>query len=129
MYDPVYWVYRPMMATVTTLESFDGTNGDFPAGSLILDAAGDLFGTTQLGGSSNDGTVFELTPNGNGGYTTGTLVSFSGTLTTYRQSDRRRLVRPVRNHIIRRLLRLRHGVRAFTERQLRHHHAIKLQRH
>src|SRR5271165_2780841 len=65
-----------MMTTLTTLFSFNGTNGSSPRSRLILDAAGDLFGTTQLGGSGNGGTVFELVNNGSGGYTPSTLASF-----------------------------------------------------
>jgi uncharacterized repeat protein (TIGR03803 family) len=50
--------------TIMTLYSFDGTDGANPYAGLIVDAAGDLFGTTEDGGSSNDGTVFELTGSG-----------------------------------------------------------------
>jgi hypothetical protein len=47
-----------MAPTLSTLASFDyNTNGAYPFGALISDAAGDLFGTTELGGASNDGTV------------------------------------------------------------------------
>jgi len=45
--------------------------------SLIADANGDLFGTTQGGGANNDGTVFELVKSGST-YTLNALVSFSG---------------------------------------------------
>lgn len=41
-------------------------DGIEPTASLIMDTAGNLYGTTYKGGSSltpNDGTVFELTPN------------------------------------------------------------------
>ncbi len=65
--------------TPTTLVNFDGTNGANPYASLISDAAGDLFGTTQGGGANGDGTVFELVNNGDGSYTPTTLVSFNGT--------------------------------------------------
>jgi uncharacterized repeat protein (TIGR03803 family) len=41
---------------------FTRSNGEFPEGSLVLDAAGDLYGTTLLGGAFNQGVVFELTP-------------------------------------------------------------------
>jgi len=57
-------------STPTTLVNFDGTNGAFPADSLIADAAGDLFGTTVFGGAygdgelSGNGTVFEITNSG-----------------------------------------------------------------
>jgi hypothetical protein len=33
--------------------------GGDPLGSLIADANGDLFGTTQIGGATGEGTVFE----------------------------------------------------------------------
>jgi uncharacterized repeat protein (TIGR03803 family) len=63
---------------LTTLFSFSGGNGINPDGSLILDGQGDLYGTTVGGGSSGDGTVFELSPVDDG-YNLTTLVSFSGT--------------------------------------------------
>jgi uncharacterized repeat protein (TIGR03803 family) len=40
----------------------DGTN---PAGGLLMDAAGNLFGTTSAGGAANGGTVFELSADAN----------------------------------------------------------------
>ena len=41
----------------------DCADGDGPNGSLIIDTAGNLYGTTSGGGLNNDsGTVFELTP-------------------------------------------------------------------
>jgi len=46
--------------TVTTLATFNFTNGAQPDGSLIMDAAGDLFGTTSGGGADDYGTVFEV---------------------------------------------------------------------
>jgi uncharacterized repeat protein (TIGR03803 family) len=39
------------------------TDGSYPSGSLIMDKAGRLYGTTQFGGAHGGGTVFELTPN------------------------------------------------------------------
>jgi uncharacterized repeat protein (TIGR03803 family) len=62
--------------TVTTLVSFNGTNGGEPFAGLLLDGSGNLYGTTAGGGASNDGTVFELAKGGN---TVTTLASFSGT--------------------------------------------------
>ncbi len=63
----------------TTLVSFNNTNGALPGGSLIADANGDLFGTTEAGGANDDGTVFEIAKTA-GGYasTPTTLVSFNG---------------------------------------------------
>ncbi len=54
-------------STPTTLVNFVGTNGAYPNGGLIADAAGDLFGTTWDGGGEYAdyfGTVFELTDTG-----------------------------------------------------------------
>jgi uncharacterized repeat protein (TIGR03803 family) len=67
-------------STFTNLFSFNGTNGVGPTGSLIADAKGDLFGTTQGGGANNHGTVFEIAKTATG-YASSptTLVSFSGT--------------------------------------------------
>ena len=57
-----------------------GTDGANPFGTLISDAAGDLFGTTNVGGTNGDGTVFEIVKTG-GSYASAptTLVSFNGT--------------------------------------------------
>ena len=43
------------------LHSFSGADGENPTAGLILDAAGNLYGTTYLGGASNQGTAFEIT--------------------------------------------------------------------
>ena len=45
-------------STPTTLVSFNGANGAFPFDSLIADAHGDLFGTTEGGGVNNEYYVF-----------------------------------------------------------------------
>jgi uncharacterized repeat protein (TIGR03803 family) len=66
-----------MAIVQTNLVVFNGTDGATPRGSLIADANGDLFGTTQFGGTNNEGTVFELAKNG-ASYTPSTLVSFTG---------------------------------------------------
>ena len=60
---------------VTTLVSFNGTNGYEPTASPVEDSSGNLFGTTNQGGSSNDGTVFELKVGSNA---VTTLASFNG---------------------------------------------------
>ena len=44
-------------STLTTLVSFNITNGAQPNAGLIMDAAGDLFGTTVSGGVPSFGTV------------------------------------------------------------------------
>ena len=59
--------------TGQTLYAFTGgSDGADPYGGLILDPSGNLYGTTQLGGSGGGGTAFELTP-ANGGWTLNTL--------------------------------------------------------
>ena len=63
--------------TEKVLWSFgNGTDGYSPSGSLIFDAAGNLYGTTQYGGTSISGTVFELTPAAGGTWTEKVLWSF-----------------------------------------------------
>jgi uncharacterized repeat protein (TIGR03803 family) len=39
-----------------------GPDGGNPAGSLRMDSAGNLYGTTASGGTTSNGTVFKLTP-------------------------------------------------------------------
>jgi uncharacterized repeat protein (TIGR03803 family) len=61
---------------ITTLASFNGTNGQSPVGGLVMDSRGNLYGTTYQGGASGDGTVFELA---HASGTITTLASFAGT--------------------------------------------------
>ncbi len=42
------------------LHNFGGSDGDFPYSSLILDAGGNLYGSTGQGGAYGGGVVFEL---------------------------------------------------------------------
>ena len=60
------------------LHSFgNGTDGATPQGSLIFDAAGNLYGTTHCDGDYNSGTVYELTPSG-GTWDYTLLYTFTG---------------------------------------------------
>lgn len=62
----------------TILYSFQGgIDGSEPVGSLTADSSGALYGTTETGGTTNAGTVFKLTPNGNG-YIESVLYRFQG---------------------------------------------------
>jgi uncharacterized repeat protein (TIGR03803 family) len=53
-----------------------GTDGYHPEGNLIVDSAGDLYGTTSAGGLYGGGTVFELTREASGGFGEKILHSF-----------------------------------------------------
>jgi uncharacterized repeat protein (TIGR03803 family) len=65
-------------ATQTVLHSFgNGTDGAYLYAGLIIDGAGNLYGTTQEGGAYGFGTVFELTPEAGGGWTENVLYSFN----------------------------------------------------
>lgn len=71
----------------TILYTFTSSaDGLFPMAEVVFDRAGNLYGTTRSGGNgpcnygsySGCGTVFELSPNGNGTWTKSTLYSFQG---------------------------------------------------
>jgi len=75
----------------TLLHSFTGgSDGCQPQGGLIRDSAGNLYGTTRAGGTSNLGTVFKLDTTGqetvlssftsNGGPYTGMVLDSAGNL-------------------------------------------------
>ena len=50
----------------TLLHTFTGgADGGHPYAGLILDSAGNLYGTTYSGGAANEGVVFKLDPAGN----------------------------------------------------------------
>jgi uncharacterized repeat protein (TIGR03803 family) len=65
--------------TETVLHSFHGVDGDVPEAALILDASGNLYGTTNQGGhqSCGCGVVFKLTPSSSGHWTEAVLHAFS----------------------------------------------------
>jgi uncharacterized repeat protein (TIGR03803 family) len=45
---------------LTTLHSFDSSDGQGPRGGLVQETNGTLYGTTGLGGANDDGTIFSL---------------------------------------------------------------------
>jgi uncharacterized repeat protein (TIGR03803 family) len=64
----------------TVLHTFEGSDGANPDSALLFDSQGNLYGTTDRGGSSNVcnggcGTVFELSPQ-NGSWSETVLYSF-----------------------------------------------------
>lgn len=66
----------------TVLHAFGGGDGANPESVLLFDSGGNLYGTTQNGGSSNEcgfsgcGTVFELSPQQDGSWSENVLYSF-----------------------------------------------------
>ncbi len=62
-----------------TLQKFDSSNGANPWGDLNIDASGELWGTTSNGGTYGYGVVFELTPNGSGGWIYNVIHNFNST--------------------------------------------------
>jgi len=61
------------------LWSFGGApnnDGGLPVSSLVLDSAGNLYGTTESGGTIDAGTVFELSPNPDGTWLETVLYNF-----------------------------------------------------
>jgi uncharacterized repeat protein (TIGR03803 family) len=65
------WTYKVLYTFKNTSNGFD------PEASLILDQAGNLYGTAAQGGRYSYGVVFELVPN-NGKWTYKVLHSFNG---------------------------------------------------
>lgn len=68
------FTFDPATRAFNTLHAFAGTDGAYPNPDLTFDAAGNLYGTTNEGGSSNVGTVFRIAPDG----TFTSLASFPG---------------------------------------------------
>lgn len=66
---------------ITTLVNFNSGSGANPWGKLLVDPTGNIYGTTEMGGASNQGTVFEL-PSASPG-TVSTLVSLNASSGVY----------------------------------------------
>jgi uncharacterized repeat protein (TIGR03803 family) len=62
-------------STITVRGTFTGSNGQSPYGNVLVDSSGNIFGTTYQGGSSSDGTVFEIAAGTN---TISTIYTFTG---------------------------------------------------
>ena len=63
--------------TYTVIHNFGGSDGVAPFSGLTIDTAGNLYGTTQYGGSQNLGTVFKLAHK-NGSWVLTPLYAFQG---------------------------------------------------
>src|SRR5277367_38696 len=62
--------------TETVLLSFDGHDGAQPQAGVILDASGNLYGSTMLAGAGGGGTIFKMTPNPDGTWKEHVLYAF-----------------------------------------------------
>ena len=69
------WTENVLYNFCTVAGCADGGN---PSGTLAEDANGNIYGTTQGGGSIDYGTAFELMPGRKGQWTETVLVSFTG---------------------------------------------------
>jgi uncharacterized repeat protein (TIGR03803 family) len=58
--------HTPTAWKETVLHRFQGPDGSTPITGLVFDAKGNLYGTTQEGGANSEGTIFKLTPTGDG---------------------------------------------------------------
>jgi uncharacterized repeat protein (TIGR03803 family) len=73
-------VFMLSAAGETILYEFKGqSNGDgaSPHGRLAFDGNGNIFGTTQSGGTNGTGTVYEISPVRGGGWTETVIYNFS----------------------------------------------------
>jgi uncharacterized repeat protein (TIGR03803 family) len=62
--------------TQTVIHDFGVGDGALPSG-LVMDANGNLYGTTVLGGANNQGTAFKLSPSSSSTWTESVLFSFA----------------------------------------------------
>src|SRR6266496_4680828 len=61
------------------LHQFDfGKDGYNPQSHLLVDGSGNLYGTTRVGGVTNRGFAFKLTPKVGGGWTETVIHDFGG---------------------------------------------------
>jgi uncharacterized repeat protein (TIGR03803 family) len=70
------WELMKGSGTITALASFNGTNGSSPFAGVTLDANGNAYGTTDVGGANGVGVVWELAK---GSGTITALASFDTT--------------------------------------------------
>src|ERR1700678_244983 len=65
--------------TYTVIHNFTGgSDGDFPTSTLVQDRAGNLYGTTNSGGTYDAGVVYQLKPGRSGGWVFYPIHEFNG---------------------------------------------------
>lgn len=64
-YGVIFKIFKTSGTGSSTLLHFNGTNGKYPQGSLISDGTF-LYGMTGSGGTSSNGNIFKIKPNGTG---------------------------------------------------------------
>ena len=64
--------------TETILHNFAGSDGDEPVAGVVIDKAGNLYGTTSVGGPSDCGVVYKLAPGKDDHWTYSIVHSFDG---------------------------------------------------
>ncbi|MDQ2719852.1 MAG: T9SS type A sorting domain-containing protein [Bacteroidota bacterium] len=60
--DGVIFSFNPSGSIYTKLYDFDNINGSYPAGNLMQEGDGKLYGMTYQGGSRNAGVIFSFDP-------------------------------------------------------------------
>ena len=61
----------------TLVHEFNGSDGNEPSAEVVFDPAGNMYGTTQFGGSHGEGVAYKLTRSGNS-WTYGVIYNFAG---------------------------------------------------
>ena len=75
--DGVLFEYDPAVSAYSKKYDFDGTNGTYPFEGLTLASNNKFYGTTNGGGTSGSGVIYEFDPAGAGTYTK--KIDFNGT--------------------------------------------------
>jgi uncharacterized repeat protein (TIGR03803 family) len=64
--------------TETVLKRFGDRPAAHPYGGLVFDSTGNLYGTTENGGTGDSGTIYKMSPNADGTWTTTLVHAFAG---------------------------------------------------
>jgi uncharacterized repeat protein (TIGR03803 family) len=78
------WELAVGATSITILHAFTGNpDGNNPYAGLYMDSRGNLWGTTAIGGASNDGSIFEITSQTKLAYGTQPASTTAGTLSSF----------------------------------------------